>query len=298
MPEAEGPVPAGAPTAGARPVTARSVVASILLAMEPPALPVRDLVRLGELFGIAEGTTRVALSRMVAAGELRQSDGGYRLTGRMLARQERQRRSRHPRLVPWEGRWLLAVVVAERRSPARRAALRQAMQAARMGEVRSGVWARPDNLAAGSPLPTGEWDAAGTFLWFRGSLADVGPVAARPVVAAPAEPLATPPAVAAPTDAALAARLWDLPGWGSEAGRLVDALASTLPALTAGDTAALAPCFAVAAAAVRHITADPLLPPPLLPADWPGDRLRAAYDGYETAYGRLLTAWLRAGRRT
>jgi phenylacetic acid degradation operon negative regulatory protein len=280
MSVAQGPVSA-MPADGARSITARSVVASILLAMEPPVLPVRALVRLGELFGIAEGTTRVALSRMVASGELSQDDDGYRLTGRMLGRQERQRRSRHPRLVPWEGGWLLAVVVVDRRAGTRRSALRQAMRVARMGEVRSGVWGRPDNLAAEVLAPAPEPDEGGTFLWFRGSLAEAGLAAG-----------------AGPSDAAdaeLAARLWDLPGWAAEAERLVGALSETLPALVAGDTEALAPCFVVAAAAVRHITADPLLPAPLLPPAWPGDRLRASYDEYETAYGRLLTAWLRAG---
>jgi phenylacetic acid degradation operon negative regulatory protein len=35
--------------------------------------------------------------------------------------------------------------------------------------------------------------------------------------------------------------------------------------------------FIVAAAMVRHLLADPVLPAGLLPADWPADRLRTAY---------------------
>ncbi|WP_320776574.1 PaaX family transcriptional regulator C-terminal domain-containing protein, partial [Streptomyces sp. CRN 30] len=35
------------------------------------------------------------------------------------------------------------------------------------------------------------------------------------------------------------------------------------------------------AAAVRHLLADPVLPPDLLPADWPGTALRAAYTAYQ-----------------
>jgi phenylacetic acid degradation operon negative regulatory protein len=38
--------------------------------------------------------------------------------------------------------------------------------------------------------------------------------------------------------------------------------------------------FTTYAAVVRHLLADPVLPTALLPADWPGARLRAAYDGY------------------
>ncbi|TMR26179.1 hypothetical protein ETD96_41735, partial [Actinomadura geliboluensis] len=44
-----------------RPLTARSVVLSTLLGVHPPRLPARHLVRVGDLFGIAEGTIRVCL---------------------------------------------------------------------------------------------------------------------------------------------------------------------------------------------------------------------------------------------
>lgn len=56
---------------------------------------------------------------------------------------------------------------------------------------------------------------------------------------------------------------------------------------------ALAPCFTVAAAAVRHIMADPLLPDALLEDHWPGHGLRGRYDTYERAYRHLLGVWLR-----
>jgi phenylacetic acid degradation operon negative regulatory protein len=38
--------------------------------------------------------------------------------------------------------------------------------------------------------------------------------------------------------------------------------------------------FVVAAAIVRHVLTDPVLPDELLPADWPGTRLRAAYNDF------------------
>ena len=40
--------------------------------------------------------------------------------------------------------------------------------------------------------------------------------------------------------------------------------------------------FVVAAAMVRHLLTDPMLPAELLPADWPGTRLRAAYHDFAT----------------
>src|SRR3954468_22524011 len=136
-------------TAGERPLTARSVVASILLGTQPPELPGQLLVRAGELFGISEGTIRTALSRMTAAGELTAvGDGRYRLTGHLLARQTRQDQSRRPPQKKWTGAWSTAVVTAEGRSASDRAALRDAMGALRMAELRGGVWLRPDNLRA------------------------------------------------------------------------------------------------------------------------------------------------------
>jgi phenylacetic acid degradation operon negative regulatory protein len=48
--------------------------------------------------------------------------------------------------------------------------------------------------------------------------------------------------------------------------------------------------FVIAAAAVRHLQRDPLLPPSLVPADWPGDQLRAAYTSYVADLGQLLRA--------
>ena len=58
--------PIAAVTAQLPPLTARSVLASALLGMDPPELPVSQLVRLTGLFGISENRARVALSRMVA----------------------------------------------------------------------------------------------------------------------------------------------------------------------------------------------------------------------------------------
>jgi len=60
-----------------RPLTPRSAVASLLLGMHPPRMRAALLVRWCAHLGIPEGTTRVALSRMVTAGELTINDGRY-----------------------------------------------------------------------------------------------------------------------------------------------------------------------------------------------------------------------------
>lgn len=132
-------------------LSARSAVLSALLGSHPPELAARHLVRIGELFGIAEGTVRVALSRMVAAGDLVQAGGRYTLSERLIERQARQDESRDPHTRPWDGTWEIAVVTAERRAPADRAAFRHAMGALRLAELREGTWMRPANLVRDWP---------------------------------------------------------------------------------------------------------------------------------------------------
>lgn len=177
--------------AGLRPLTARSAVLSALLGTHPPRLPARSLVRVGELFGIAEGTIRVALSRMVAAGDLTQVNGDYQLTRRLRARQARQDQSRLPSMRAWEGEWEIAVVTAARRSPAERTAFRTAMTELRLAELREGTWLRPANLTRERPALVTEQC---TFL------------------------------VGRPETPGLAESLWDLPGWAARADELAAAL--------------------------------------------------------------------------
>lgn len=249
-----------------RPLTARNVIASTLLGMRPPELAGQLLVRSGELFGIADGTTRVALSRMVAAGELAVDGGRYRLTGRLLDRQARQDESRRGATRRWDGTWRMAVVTADRRAAAARTDLRAAAAALRLAERREGVWLRPDNLDPGR-LPEAAAVVAGQCAWFTATPDDDG--------------------------ATLAAALWDLDGWATGADRLLVRLAALVGHLEAGDTAVLAPAFVLSAAVLRHLQADPLLPGPLLPAGWPGAELRTAYDRYDRAFRGVWRAWFR-----
>ncbi|MFH8983197.1 PaaX family transcriptional regulator C-terminal domain-containing protein [Streptomyces varsoviensis] len=236
------------PRAALRPLTARSIVLSTLLGHHPPTLPARALVRVGELFGTAEGTVRTALTRMVAAGDLVPEGGAYRLTDRLLARQARQDDSRAPRTRRWDGGWEIAVVTAERRPAAERTALRQAMTALRLAELREGTWLRPANLVRDRPAVV----LAQCALLTGGPETD------------PAE---------------LAAALWDLDGWARAARDLQRAL---------GNAHGLAERFTVSAAILRHLLADPVLPAALLPPRWPGDALRAAYDAFEEEFRLVL----------
>lgn len=243
--------------AGERPYTARSVLASTLLGVEPPELPARLLVRVGELFTISEGAARVALSRMVAAGEMLANNGSYRLSGRLLERQARQTRSRHPLTRPWQGSWRVEVVSADSaRTAAARSELRAAMADLRLAELREGVWLRPASLVQ---------DTAPSQAVVRQQC--------RRLDATPVDDAAQ-----------LAAQLWDLEGWAARAEVLRQAIGNLQRPLDDHDVSVLPQGFVVSAAVLRHLLADPLLPPDLLASSWPGDDLRAAYELYDTAF--------------
>ena len=248
-----------------RPLTARSVVASTLLGVRPSVLPARSLVASADLFGIAEGAVRTALSRMVAAGELTVDDGRYALAGRFLSRRERQDESRSGVSGAWGGDWEMAVVEGERRPAADRTALRAAMRVLRFGELREGVWLRPANLDP-DRLPD-----------------------ARTVVGAQCLGLVARP------DGDVAGRLWDLGGWAAAARRLEADLDDHSPRLE--DPHELAPGFLLSATVLRHLQADPLLPTDLLPGDWPGRAVRKAYEAYDATFKASWSTHLRALRR-
>ncbi len=231
-------------------------MASALLGMDPPELPVAQLVRLTSLFGISENRARVALSRMVAAEEVvTDGTGRYRLAGHLVERQSRQSISRAGTTTPYSGTWWAVVVTTSGSSAEVRTARRQALAFNRLAELREGMWMRPDNVAIhlASDL--------------RHDL--------EVMTAQPADPME------------LAARLWDLPAWSSRAEQLLSAMASLPP----DGPEALAPGFELSAAVLRHLQADPLLPSELLPTDWPGHRLRISYDQWDAAYRATLHQW-------
>ena len=120
------------------------MLASALLGMDPPELPVAHLVRLTGLFGISENRARVALSRMVAAGEATTDGSGrYRLAGHLLGRQAPAVGQPPGATAPYDGRWWLAVVTTTGSTAEVRGARRRALAYARLAELREGVWLRP-----------------------------------------------------------------------------------------------------------------------------------------------------------
>jgi phenylacetic acid degradation operon negative regulatory protein len=220
-------------------MTARSVVLSVLLGAHPAWASAAELIRLTDDFDIKETTLRVALTRMVGAGDLVRSADGYRLSDRLLARQRRQDEAMAPRVRNWREQWATVVVTSVGTDARTRAALRTTLQDNRFAELREGVWMRPDNLDL--------------------NLAPDVLDRVRMLKARDEEPVE------------LAGVLWDLPGWARRGRRLVDEMACATDVPNR---------FLIAAAMVRHLLTDPMLPPELLPVQWPGSQLRAAYTDF------------------
>jgi phenylacetic acid degradation operon negative regulatory protein len=246
---------------GLRPFNARSLVLSVLLGLPRPRLSSAATGRLADAFGIARGTMRTALSRMVAAGELVAVDGGYELRGeRLLARKRAQDIGRRPATGGWDGSWLVVTAVAPSRALAARRDFRAAMANARLAELRPDTWMRPANL----PAPP-EFDGV---LAVRGAVHGVG-------------------------DRELVAALWDLDALADRGTELLAALDGAWAALRARDARTLAATLPVAAAVVRFLREEPLLPAQLTPARWPPDDLRRRYAGFDRDLGRALAITLR-----
>jgi phenylacetic acid degradation operon negative regulatory protein len=206
-------------------MTARSVVLSVLLGAHPAWATAAELLRLTDDFGLKETTVRVALTRLVGTGDLVRSADGYRLSDRLLARQRRQDDAMRPQVKPWDGGWTTLVITSVGVEPRTRAALRTTLQQNRFGELREGVWLRPDNLGVALP---------------KDVMRRVRALCARDDH--PAE---------------LARRLWDLPGWSRTAQRLLDEMA------TASDTPRrfLAAAGMVRHLLTDPVLPDELLPP-------------------------------------
>lgn len=231
----------------AKPLSARSVVLSLLLGAH--RMSPAELTSAGEHFGIPPATTRVALTRAVAAGDLVRDGSDYVLGPRHIERQRHQDEAVEDAERAWDGTWELAIVTTVGRPGPERAALREELSRARLAELREGVWMRPANLTRS---PAYAENPALTCL------------------------VATPSG----DPAVLAQQLWVLDAWSRDGRSLLGDLAE--PAHPAAR-------LAVAAHLVRHVATDPLLPASLLPADWPGAELRAAYSSYQEGIRTLIS---------
>lgn len=245
----------------------KSVVLDLLSTLRGRSAPVRFLVAAADIFGIDSNATRVAITRLLAAGLVERDERGAYRTGRaadpVLARLNTWR-SMEKRTRDWDGTWIGATPSICCCSKDDRAGSLKALEFTGMREFAPGFWIRPDNLEGGL-------DAV------RAALFGLGVPGASPVFRVRDFDEAS---------EARARTLWDAEAirrhYRSIAAEL-ESSAARLPAMEA--KAAMAESFLIGGEAIRRIVLDPLLPEAIVPT------------AEREALVRAMTAYDEIGRR-
>lgn len=229
---------------------AKSFVLDLLSTLRRGAMPVRALVASAALFGIAEGSVRVALTRLLGAGLVERDERGlYRLGQAAAAVQRRVAawRELDAQLLPWSGGWI-GVFAGRAATPPSRASQRRGERALRLLGFRPlvrGLALRPDNLVGGATRVREELSALG--------------LAPGSVVCEVRE--------LDPVSEARARKLWDADDLVSSYRRHRQRLDASTRRLRARSAEfAMVESFRVGGGALRLLAHDPLLPEPIVPA--------------------------------
>lgn len=238
--------------------TARSFALDLLSTLRRGAMPVRALVDAAALFGIADGSVRVALTRLIAEGLVERDErGSYRLGAGAEPVRTRVAawRDLSSQLRSWSGAWI-GVAGARRGSE-------RALRLLGFRALTKAVAVRPDNLAGGLERVRDDLTALG--------------LAPGALVCELRE--------LDPVSEARARSLWNADGLVEryrKHAREIDASTRRLRARS--ETHAMVESFRVGGAALRTLATDPLLPEPIVPAA-ERDALVAAMRDYD-ALGR------------
>ena len=237
-------------------------------------MPVSALIAAAELFEIAENSLRVAVARLLTAGQIERDERGrYRLgvAAQPVDRQVRSWRNLEEQVRDWDGRWI-AIHLGELETP-RRAALGRRERALRLlgfAMLSDGLALRPDNL--NRPLETLRLEASALGL-------ETGALLFRIDALDPAND-------------ARARGLWDVASLCEGYARSEQDLGASLAGLgdlSEGD--AMVESYLLGGRILRQLVLDPLLPEPIAPVAG-RRRLVAAMRRYDEAGRRAWAAFL------
>jgi len=243
-------------TLAADPPRAKSLIVTVwgdALAPHGGSVWLAGLIRLMAPFDINERLVRTSVFRLAADGWLARAPHGrrsrYRLTREGARRFDDAYRRIYQRPADdWHGQWEL--VLAERVGAQGRAALREELAWAGYGALGATTFLRPHEPARALP-----------------SIVDAKGIADRVTVAIASDFAGMPIAGAVP-DA------WDLASLAADYRRFLARFGGVIEHFRDGDEHDAAHCFIVRTMLVhayrRVLLRDPLLPPALLPLDWPG----------------------------
>jgi phenylacetic acid degradation operon negative regulatory protein len=258
-----------------RPLRGGSLLITIFgdaIAPRGAAVTLGSLIRLAAPFGLTERLVRTSVARLAGDGWLSARRSGrrseYRLTRSGAARfAEATRRIYGENPSAWSGKWTL-LLVPPGRSP-RLLRAREELEWLGFGRLSPSLYAHPgcDPELAGQWLRSlaGAADLVPDAVLLHASGTDLG------------------------SDRRLVSYGWDLEELGRRYRRFVSAFAPVASALRPGVQVAPDTAFVVRTLLIHeyrkiHLR-DPLLPPPLLPADWVGS---SAYELCRRLYARVF----------
>ncbi len=247
-------------TLAADPPRAKSLIITVwgdALAPHGDAVWLRGLIGLMAPFGINERLVRTSVFRLARDGWLVASAHGrvsrYRLTAGGARRFDEAYRRIYARPeLDWKGDWELVVAIA---AAARRPDLRNELLWSGFGEPAAWTFVRPApaTTALTTPLPAGVRE----------------PAIGGQLFAARARDLPGARALADMVDQA-----WDLAGVAADYRRFLQRFGAVIERFRPGAAFDPGQCFIVRTLLIhayrRVLLRDPLLPPALLPLDWPG----------------------------
>ena len=256
-----------------RPLRGGSLIITVFgdaIAPRGGAITLGSLIQLMADFGLPERLVRTSVARLAADDWLASRRVGRRSEYRLSAsgRQrfvEATRRIYGGPVTGWPGRWTLVLMPGV--DATRRQRIRETLRWEGFGELESGLLAHPTLTPAEA----------------REHLTLAGLPDAPVILESHAfGPLA---------DRRLVERGWDLRELAARYGRFIKSFAPVLLALASRERPRPASAFVVRTLLIHeyrriHLR-DPLLPPALLPSDWPGT---AAYESCRSIYERVLPA--------
>jgi phenylacetic acid degradation operon negative regulatory protein len=259
-------------TLAADPPRAKSLIVTVwgdALVPHGGSVWLTGLIRLMAPFEINERLVRTSVFRLTADGWLVRAAQGRRSRYRLTRDGARRFHDAYKRIYErpaddWRGQWEL--VLADRVAAPRRADLRQELAWAGFGELGTTTFLRPHEAARSLP-----------------SILDAKGIAASVTVAIGADLAGRPIAQAVP-------EAWDLHSLAADYRRFLARFGAVIEHFREGETHDPGQCFVVRTLLIhayrRVLLRDPLLPPALLPLDWPGT---AAYmlcrDFYRLTHG-------------
>ncbi|MFD7305806.1 PaaX family transcriptional regulator C-terminal domain-containing protein [Streptomyces pharetrae] len=237
------------------------------LVREDGTVDAGELYTVAGVLGMTDQQVRLCVKRLVTEGRFTQEGRGRKailravadVTGSLApdAAYVRHAYRQDAGLAPWDGTWhLFAFAIPESRRTARDA-LREHLLHLGAASVQSGLYVTANHV-------TGRVEAQARHLGVLDALSCLSTTDLR---------------IGGVTDPrALATALWPLRQIAERHERLAAFAESRLTLLTEGPEPSDAECLTTAVELAAHFTAamdpDPLLPPELLPAPWPGSRAR------------------------